>query len=112
VVVGFHVDRFALLWMPILIPVASNQGGCLAGIAIAIGAFAPTLASQLLSGASLFGALLVLVLWGSREAVHRLASSSPSKLALDQSKAKSPPEESPPAIVRESNEEQGGNENA
>lgn len=86
---------------------------CLTGIVIAVGAFAPTLASQLLSGPSYFGALLVLVLWGSREVVNQLPSKTAAKVQMPHpSKELAPPEESLPAISSPSNDSQGGNENA
>ena len=44
----------------------------LVAIVIAVGAFASTVASQLLNTPAILGGLLVLVLWGSREILHGL----------------------------------------
>jgi len=85
----------------------------LAAIVIAIGAFAPTLASQLLSSAAVLAGMMILVLWGAREVVQNLNSRPITK-----------PAETPPVATQESIAEpiassdtataasQGGNENA
>ena len=85
----------------------------LAGIVLAIGAFAPTLASQLLSLPAQLAGVMMLVLWGAREVVQKLNSRAINKLA------DTPPMTTPtptteavaaPSVVVEPS--QGGNENA
>ena len=46
---------------------------------IAVGAFAPTLASQLLNTPSFIGGMLVLVVWGAREIVQWINTSTTVK---------------------------------
>ncbi len=85
----------------------------LAAIVIAVGAFAPTLASQLLSTPAVLGGMLLLVLWGAREIVHNLNSRTIKK-AVDTPPVVEPDPIVEPIAVTEAatTPSQGGNENA
>lgn len=90
---------------------------CAIGLLTAVGAFAPTLASRLLSGPAYYGSLLVLVLWGTRELLFlippRTAPPSPirepSELAAEGQA--SPPSDPIPAPLQ-NQEEKGGHDHA
>jgi hypothetical protein len=85
----------------------------LATIVIAVGAFAPTLASQLLSTPVVLGGMLMLVLWGAREIVQNLNSRTVKNAADTAPVAKPEPTAEPTAITNAATEpSQGGNENA
>ena len=85
----------------------------LAAIVIAVGAFAPTLASQLLSTPAVLGGMLLLVLWGAREVVLNLNSRTIKKAADTPPVVEPDPIVEPIAVTEAATEpSQGGNENA
>ena len=85
----------------------------LAAIVIAVGAFAPTLASQLLGTPAVLGGMLLLVLWGAREIVHNLNSRTIKKAADTPPVVEPDPIVEPIAVTEAATEpSQGGNENA
>lgn len=80
---------------------------------IALGAFASTLASQLLNTPAVIGGLLVLVLWGTREVVQKLNTGKRVQSTLndtDKDTVEQPPEASA-VQTSETDEVQGGSEN-
>lgn len=72
VLIGLLVFGLVFLFRDVQTKVVAIAG--LSAIIIAIGAFAPTLASQFRTTPSILGGLLVLVLWGAREILNSLNS--------------------------------------
>ena len=70
ILIGLVCFGFLFLFRSIQTKVVAVAG--LTAIVIAVGAFAPTLASQILNTPSFIGGMLVLVLWGAREIVQRI----------------------------------------
>jgi len=72
VLIGLLVLGFVFLFRSVQAKVVLVAA--FAAILIAIGAFSPTFASQMLSSSALVGGLLVLVLWVTREILHGMNS--------------------------------------
>ena len=70
ILVGLLCFGFLFLFKSIQTKVVAVA--CLTAIVIAVGAFASTLASQILNAPSFIGGMLVLVLWGAREIVQKI----------------------------------------
>ena len=70
ILVGLLCFGFLFLFRSIQTKVVAVA--CLAAIVIAVGAFASTLASQILNAPSFIGGVLVLVLWGALEIIQKL----------------------------------------
>jgi len=104
---------FGLLLLSQSLRVKVVAVACLLGLLISVGAFSPTLASQLLRGPSIVGGILVLVLWTAREAVRRIPLRAPlekpvSVLPVVATKPQELPTTPNPTPTTD---EKGGNEN-